>query len=298
MPDINITTILSVGLRWLSTHGIRIVLIFIGTGFVIRILKSVIHKTVSATVEKTYKLRDRVAIGKREATLESVFQSTMRVMVWIFALLMILSETGINIGPLLAGAGIIGLSFGFGGQYLIRDLITGLFIILEDQYRKGDVVSIGGITGKVEDLNLRRTIIRDMDGKEHIIPNGEISITSNHTKIWSRAHLKISVSYDTDLNKAISVLNRVGKEMAEDEKWKDDFITPMEATGVDDFGESDILIKFIGDTKPGKQWAIKREVRKRIKEAFDKEEIEIPFPHRVVVEKRDKNSASAKISRD
>jgi len=266
----------------MGMHSIRIILIFAG-GFVgIRLLRRIISASFEKVVDKTYKLRDHVAKEKRQATLEGVAFSIINIGVWIMVGLMVASELGIDIGPLIAAAGIAGIAVGFGGQYLIRDLISGLFIIMEDQYRKGDVVKVGGISGVVEDITIRRTVLRDLDGVEHTVPNGEISVTSNMTKIWARAHLDISVGYDTNLDKAIEVLNRVGKEMAEDEQWQDDIIKPIESVGVNEFADSAIMIKVLGDTKPMQQWAVMREYRKRIKMAFDKEGIEIPFPQRTV----------------
>lgn len=274
--------------EWFFNHGLRIILVLAAVFIVLKILKAAVHRVIHAFVKKAYEIRDHTAMDKREATLEAIAISALKTAVWIIAGLMIVSEVGVDTGPLLAAAGIGGLALGFGGQYLIRDLIAGVFIILEDQYRKGDVVKIGGVAGLVEDITVRRTVLRDLDGIEHTVPNGEIGITSNFTKLWSRAHLNIGVAYDTDLEKAINVLNRVGSEMAEDDMWKKDIIKPVQAVGVDDFAESAVIIKILGDTKPMRQWDVMRELRKRIKIAFDKEGIEIPFPHRVIIHKEEK----------
>jgi len=272
-------------LKWLSEHGIKIAVILIGTWIILRILKSVIRRLIKSIINKTYSERDGKAVEKRIATLESVFYSTAKIVIWIIAIMMIIPEFGINIGPILAAVGVVGLAFGFGAQYLIRDIIAGLFIILEDQYRKGDVVTIADVSGLVEEINLRKTVLRDLDGIEHHIPNGEIKRTSNRTKYWSRINLDIGVSYDTDLDKAIDVLNKVGKEIAEDKKWKSIITKAPKVLGVDDFGESAIILKMLGETKPGDHWDASRELRKRIKVAFDKENIEIPFPYRVIIQK-------------
>ena len=277
-----ISVITDATLSWLGTHGIRIILIVAGAWVAIRVLKRVITISLDKIVEKTYKIRDHIAKEKRQDTLEGIAFSLVGVVVWIVAGLMIASELGIDIGPLIATAGIAGIAVGFGGQYLIRDLISGLFIIMEDQYRKGDVVKVGGISGVVEDITIRRTVLRDLDGIEHTVPNGEISVTSNMTKIWARAHLNIGVGYNTNLETAIEVLNRVGKEMAEEDTWRDDIVKPIASVGVDDFADSAIIIKVLGDTKPMRQWDVMREYRKRVKAAFDKEGIEIPFPQRTV----------------
>lgn len=278
-------TFITAIINWFVAHGIKIILIAAGVFIVQRILKTAIHHLMDRIVRKTYHKRDEAALSKRQDTLESVSYTTTKIVLWIVAGIMIISELGVNIAPLLAGAGIAGLAFGFGGQYLIRDIIAGLFIILEDQFRRGDVIRIAGIAGLVENVNLRRTVLRDLDGIEHHIPNGEITTTSNMTKFWARIHLNIGVSYDTDLDKATKVLNSVCKEFADDPKWKDDIIKTPEVIGVDDFADSAIIIKVLGDTKPMRQWDAMRELRKRIKIVFDKEGIEIPFPHRVIIKK-------------
>ena len=195
---------------------------------------------------------------------------------------MILSEAGMDTAPLIAGAGIIGLAFGFGGQYLIKDLIAGFFIILENQYRIGDVVCFGDTCGLVEKINLRTTILRDLDGTVHHMPNGEIKVASNLSKFFARVNLNIGIAYNSDLEKVIRVVNKVGNQLAEDKNWKEMIIKPLQFLRVDDFGDSAIIIKILGETKPIKQWDVAGEFRKRLKIAFDKNGIEIPFPQRVI----------------
>ena len=192
---------------------------------------------------------------------------------------MILAEIGVNITPLLAGAGIAGVAFGFGAQSVVKDMLRGLFIIAQNQYNKGDVVRIAGITGLVEDVNMWRTVMRDLDGIVHTIPNGEVTTSSNYTKEWSRVNLNISVAYGEDLDHVIAVLNRVGAELAEDNTFGPMIIGTPRVLRVDNFGDSAIEIKILGETKPLKQWDVTGELRKRIKKAFDEEDIEIPWPH-------------------
>jgi small conductance mechanosensitive channel len=272
-------------INWSLEHGIKIILLIFGAFIILKALKVFLKKAISHYVATAYHTRDGKAREKREATLEAVFLSSIKTVIYIIAILMILSEIGIDTAPLIAGAGIVGLAFGFGGQYLIRDLIAGFFIILEDQYRKGDVVKIADIGGMVEDINLRRTILRDLDGKEHHIPNGIIGTTTNMTKFWSRAHLNIGVAYKENVDYVFDVLNRLGREMAEDEKWKNDIIKPIQVVGVDDFADSAVIIKVLGDTKPIRQWDVMREYRRRVKNEFDKLGIEIPFPHRIIIQR-------------
>ena len=195
---------------------------------------------------------------------------------------MILQEFGLKIGPILAGAGIVGVAVGFGGQYLIKDVITGLFIILENQYRIGDVVKIDGTEGVVQDITLRKTTLRDMDGTVHHINHGSIVLVSNLSKDFARVNIEIGIAYDTDLEHLIRVINRTGTELAEDPVFRESIISPPKFLRVQRFDQSAIIIKILGDTKPLKQWEIAGELRKRLKIAFDKEGIEIPFPQAVI----------------
>jgi len=197
----------------------------------------------------------------------------------IAAIFMILSEVGIDITPLLAGAGVAGIAIGFGAQSLIRDLLSGLFIILEDQYGKGDWVQLAGVNGMVEGVNLRRTVLRDLDGNVHSIPNGEVRLSTNYTKEWARVNLIIPVAYGEDLDHVTEVINRVGEELAKDETFGPIIMKAPRVLRVDNFGDSGIDMKILGETKPMRQWEVTGELRKRIKKAFDEEGIEIPWPH-------------------
>jgi small conductance mechanosensitive channel len=179
----------------------------------------------------------------------------------------------------LAGLGVAGIAIGFGAQSLVRDLINGIFILLENQYGIGDVVTAAGISGLVEEVNLRRTILRDLDGIVHTIPNGEIRIASNFTKDYSRVNLNIPVAYGEDLDHVIAVINRIGKELAQDPAWQDLILKPPQVLRVDNFGDSGIEIKVLGDTRPIRQWDVMGELRRRLKKVFDEEGIEIPWPH-------------------
>lgn len=273
---------------WLLSSGIRIIIIIAVSFLIYRFAAVFIEKAVRKTVKSDHFL-SKEAEEKRENTLVRVFNATVRILIVIVTLMMVLSEVGINVGPLLAAAGVAGLAFGFGGQYLIRDVISGLFIILENQYRVGDVVCLGEKCGAVENINLRLTTLRDLDGTVHHIPNGEIKDASNLSKDFARVNLDIGISYNTELEKAINVVNQVGDEMANDPEWKDLIIKPPQFLRVDDFADSAVVIKILGETKPLKQWDVTGELRKRIKIAFDKEKIEIPFPQRVVRQVKSNN---------
>ena len=268
-------------LPWLFTHGLKILIIVLLAYFIRRFAKIFIEKTVRKLVVADHFL-SKEAEKKREDTLVRIFASSFYIIIWGTALLMILQEIGVAIAPLLAAAGIVGLAFGFGGQYLIRDLIAGLFIIMENQYRVGDVVCFDGVCGLVEDISLRMTTLRDLDGTVHHVPHGEIKKVSNLSKHFARVNLNIGISYSTDLEKAITVINNVGKELADDPQWKEHILKPPQFLRVDEFGDSAIIIKILGETKPLKQWDVAGELRKRLKIAFDREGIEIPFPQRVI----------------
>ncbi len=220
--------------------------------------------------------------ARREDTVIVILRGAARVVVWAMAGLMVLSEVGISIGPLIAAAGVAGVALGFGAQYFIKDIISGLFIILENQYRVGDVVTIDGTSGLVEDITLRMTTLRDLDGVVHHIQNGVASKTSNMTKELSSVNLNIGISYDTNLEKVIKVVNDVGDDLANDPEWKDDIVEAPNFLRVDDFADSAVIIKILGETQPARQWDVTGELRKRLKIAFDKHGIEIPFPQRVV----------------
>jgi small-conductance mechanosensitive channel len=266
---------------WLLDHGLKIAAILVIALLVRRFGGIFIEKTVRRLVVSNLFLT-REAERKREETLIRIFDTSLAVLVWILTALMVLQEAGTNIAPLLAAAGVAGLAFGFGGQYLIKDLISGLFIILENQYRIGDVVCIDDTCGLVEDISMRMTTLRDLDGTVHHVPHGSITKVSNLSKGYARVNLNVGISYSSNLDHVIGVVNRVGQELADDPAWKESIRKPPQFLRVDDFGDSSIVIKILGDTEPLKQWDVTGELRKRIKMAFDAEGIEIPFPQRVI----------------
>lgn len=271
---------------WFLEHGLNIIIIVAVVYLARKFAGVFIEKTIRKLVIPNHFL-SKDEEKKREDTLIKIFRGALKIVVLIVVLLMILSEIGVNIGPFLAGAGIVGLAFGFGGQYLIRDLISGFFIILENQYRVGDVVCFDGTCGLVEDVSLRMTTLRDLDGTVHNVSHGEIKKVSNLSKYFSRVNLNIGISYKSNLESVIETINKVGKELAEDSAWKDSIIKAPQFLRVDDFGESAIIVKILGETKALKQWDVAGELRKRIKIAFDKEGIDIPLPQRVIHQNKD-----------
>jgi small conductance mechanosensitive channel len=264
--------------NWLGEHGWRIALIIVLSLVLTIIVGEFVPRVVVTTLSRRTGETDD-EIRKRGATLSRVLVGTGQIAVLLIAVFMLLSELQINIAPILAGVGVAGIAIGFGAQSLVKDIVAGLFIILENQYRVGDVVRIADVAGLVEDINLRRTVLRNLDGIVHVVPNGETRVASNFTKEWSRVNMNVSVAYGEDLDHVISVINRVGKELAEDSQWAPLILTPPQALRVDNLGNSGIEIKILGDTKPIRQWDVMGELRKRLKRAFDEEGIEIPWPH-------------------
>jgi len=274
MPELSWATVVT----WLIDHGIRI-LIIAAVGAVLWFALNKFLPPIVGRLMATTKGESKEGIKKRRDTLVGVLTGVGRVFIVVIGVMMILDEAGVPIASVLVGLGIAGLAIGFGAQYLIRDLIAGTFIILENQYRVGDVARVADIAGLVEEVTLRKTVLRDLDGIVHHVPNGEIRTASNFTRHYARVNLNVSVAYGTDLDHAISVINRVGKALAEDEKWRKVIKSPPQVLRVDNLGDSGIDIKILGDVKPMEQWAVMGELRLRLKKAFDAEGIEIPWPH-------------------
>ena len=201
----------------------------------------------------------------------------------VIAGLMILNLFGIDIGPAVAGLGVAGIAVGFGAQTLVKDWLAGIFIVLENQYSQGDVVRLAGVDGVVEDFSLRRTTLRDLDGTVHAVPNGQITVASNMTRLWARVNLDVGVAYDTDIDRATAIINRVGEELADDDEWGSRMLEAPKVVRVNALADSAVTLKVLGQVRAAEQWSVAGELRKRILAAFGRDGIEIPFPHRVVV---------------
>jgi small conductance mechanosensitive channel len=264
---------------WFMDTGIRVLVIVAVAVILYFIFRYLIPKLIRRFVSRRMEGEEGTEIEKRTATLSSSLVTITGVVILVVAILTILPEFGVNITTLIAAIGVGGLAIAFAAQNLVRDFITGFFILFEDQYRVGDVVTIAGVSGVVEEIGLRRTILRDLDAQVHSIPNGKVEIATNQTRQFSRVNLNISVGYGENLDKVIEIINRVCREMAEDKKWKEDFISTPAVLRVDKLGDSGIDIKIFGDTKPARQWDVMGELRLRIKQTFDSEGIEIPWPH-------------------
>lgn len=264
---------------WFMSTGIRVIVIIAIAVAVYLICRPIIRSIIKRIVSHRMAGEDETEIQQRTDTLSSILVKIVGIIILIVAVITILPEFGVNITSLIAAIGIGGLAIAFAAQSLIRDFIAGFFILLEDQYEIGDVVSIAGIAGVVEDITLRRTVLRDLDANVHSVPNGKIELSTNMTKKYSRVNLNVSVGYGENLKHVIDIINKICQEMAKDPQWKDDFITTPSVLRVDKLGDSGIDIKILGDTKPAKQWTIMGKLRLRLKDAFDSEGIEIPWPH-------------------
>lgn len=254
----------------------------------IRVLDPVINAVVERVVARSLPEEgepaapDRERAETRARTLGGVLKALAVGAVWALAGLMVLGELGINLAPLLAGLGIVGVALGFGAQNVVSDFVSGLFLLAEDQYGVGDVVEIGGTFGVVEEVGLRATRIRLLDGRLWTVRNGEVTSSSNANKGWGRAVLDVGVSYDADLRRAADIIRDVAEEIRSDPEHAEKFLEEPEIWGVEDLGDDSVSIRLACKTAPTAQWGLARELRLRIKEALDREGFEIPFPQRTV----------------
>ena len=275
-------------------HGIPIVLILVAALVVVHVVKRAIGRSLGRIANARVQQRSSAPgavtdsageqLARRAAqrvdALSAVLGSATAFVIWLVAAFLVLSEVGVDLAPLIAGAGVAGLALGFGAQSLVKDFLSGIFILLEDQFAVGDVVDLGeGEAGIVEDLTLRRTRLRSVNGTVWHVGNGEIVRVGNMSQHWARALLDIEVAYATDIEVARSVIKRVADGLADAD---DDILEQPEVWGVEALGASGVMIRLVVKTKPSEQWRIMRTLRERIKDAFDAEGIEIPFPQQTV----------------
>ena len=218
---------------------------------------------------------------KRGRTISQLLSSVARVVLITLAILLTFNVF-INIAPILAGAGILGLAVSFGAQSLVRDIISGFFILLEDQFAVGDVIEVAGKSGVVEEITLRVVILRDLEGTMHVVPNGEVKVVSNKTRGWARAIVDIGIPYKEDVDRGLAVIRDEAAQFSTDPVWGLQLDGPVEVLGIESRGESSVLIRTLLKTQPGSQWNVAREFRRRLKKRFDRETIDIPFPQRQV----------------
>jgi small-conductance mechanosensitive channel len=274
--------------EWVLRTGPSVILVVVLTLVALKLAGVLSRRVFTAIAARA---KDAEA-QKRADTLGSVVKYILGVVITAVAFMMLLKELGIDIAPILAAAGIVGLAVGFGAQHLVQDVISGFFILLEDQIRVGDVVVLGDKGGIVEKVNLRMTILRDLAGNVHFIRNGQIGVVTNMTKEFSRYVFEVGVAYREDVDEVIGVIKEVDEGMRGDPEYSGVILEPIEILGLDKFADSAVVIKARTKTKPMEQWRVGREFNRRLKKAFDERNIEIPFPHRTVYMGQDKAGSS------
>ncbi len=268
-------------LVWLKAHAANIIIILV-VAWLLGVLSRILIGRIAKVLEKTHR-GDEIAVleqEKRVKTIWSLFAVTVRVVIYAIAVLMILAELGINITALLAGAGIVGIALGFGAQTVVKDLLAGLFILIEDQYRMGDVIEVNGgaFGGTVEKVSVRTTWLRAFNGNLHIIPNGSIEAVTNYTHNWTRVLLDFGISYGDDIDTAAQVIKDTALAMARESEWEHVFLSAPEVLGVEKLDDSAVVLRLIAQAVPGDQWKVARELRRRVKYALDEAGVTIPFP--------------------
>jgi small conductance mechanosensitive channel len=287
MPDLDKkpwNTIVAV----LREDVLPIVIIVVVALIAIRLARVSVRGLVKALLDReasegTAQELSAVELKKRMDTLDSLGGKSLQSFIAVIAALMILGQLGLDIGPAVAGLGVVGIAVGFGAQSLVRDYLNGALILIENQFGKGDVIRAAGVAGAVEDFTLRRTTLRDLDGVVHTIPNGEIRVASNLTRVWSRINQDVTVAYGTDIDKAMEVVDKVGREMAGDPTWKRRVLEAPRVERVEALSEYGVTLKILGTVRAADQWAAGGDFRKRLLAAFKANGIEIPRPQRVVL---------------
>jgi small conductance mechanosensitive channel len=268
--------------------GPKILLILIVAIVALRLVTLLVHGIVKALLDRestegTAQELSAIEVQKRMDTLDELGGRVVRFFVFVIAGIMVLDALGLDIGPAVAGLGVVGIAVGFGAQSLVRDYLNGALILVENQFSKGDVVSIAGVAGTVEDFSLRRTTLRDLDGVVHTVPNGEIKVASNRTRTWARINQDVTVAFGTDIDKAIEVVDELGKTMAADPVWRRRILEAPRVERVERIEERGITLKILGTVRASEQWAAGGEFRKLLLEAFTRNGIHLPRPQQVVV---------------
>jgi moderate conductance mechanosensitive channel len=266
---------------WLVARPLKIVVILVVGVLLSRLLQRMIGRFVTRMGDESSLLATGTRTDRarqRAETIGVVMRSIAKAVIAMLVLLMVLGELGINLGPLLAGAGIVGVAVGFGSQTLVRDFLAGMFMLIEDQFGVGDTIDVGEATGIVEGISLRTTRLRAVDGTVWHVPNGEIRRVGNKSQDWSRALLDVEVAYDTDVGVASDLLKRVADELRDDEHFADMVLDEPEVWGVEAVGNGRVSIRMVVRTRPADQWRVMRELRRRIKLAFDEAGVQVPQP--------------------
>jgi small conductance mechanosensitive channel len=274
---------LGMGAEALTRGALRIALILLAGYLAVRLLRAGLGR-LEAVLIRAGEVADVPpdAVEKRVRTLVGLVRTLALVGIWAAVTIMALDQVGLAITPLLAGAGIAGLAVGFGAQNLVRDLISGFFLVLENQVRVGDVAVVNGTGGLVESITFRTIVLRDLAGTVHVFPHGAVTTLANMTKGWSAYVMDIGVAYREDTDRVVAVMQEVAQGLQGDPQWGRELLEPLEVMGVDAFADSAVVIKARLKTRPMQQWAVGREYRRRLKQAFDAHGIEIPFPQRAL----------------
>jgi len=272
----------------LRSHAVSIALIVAVAIVLVRASRLFVHGIFKALLDReategTAQELSAVELTKRMDTLDGLAGNVIRFFIIVIAGLMVLRSFDLDIGPAIAGLGVVGVAVGFGAQHLVRDYLNGALILIENQFSKGDVIRVAGVSGTVEDFSLRRTTLRDLDGVVHTVPNGEILVASNLTRVWARINQDVVVAYGTDIDEATAVVDEVGKGMAADPAWKRRVLEAPSVDRIAALGEYGVTLKILGTVRAPDQWAAAGELRKRLLAAFKKHGIEIPRPQRVVL---------------
>jgi len=263
--------------------GLRVFVMILCAWVAMKLLQKFLQRLENNLIKKSVQEGEPPSESqKRIETIVRLIKQGLQLALWLTFGLVILKEFGVEVAPILASAGVVGLAVGFGAQNLVRDIISGFFIILENQIRIGDVAIVNGTGGLVEQINFRTTVLRDLAGVVHIFPNGNISTLSNMTSEWSAYVFEIGIAYGENIDHVIEIMKEVGKTMREDSKFGKAMMEDPDIFGIEKFGDSAVVIKGRIKTKPSRQWEVGREFLRRIKYAFDENDIEIPFPHRSI----------------
>lgn len=275
----------------LIQYALRVLAIWLFAWAVLQVVALIAARVAKAVDDKN----DLITTSKekRGRTISQLIRGVGRVIVIAGAILLSV-DVFMDIGPILGGAAILGLAVSFGAQSLVKDVITGFFMLIEDQFAVGDVIQVAGLGGVVEEISLRVVKLRDLDGNLHIIPNGEIKAVTNSTRGWSRAVVDIAVAYDSDIDRVLEVVADETRRFADEDRWASLLDGPPEVTGVESLAENKVVVRALLRTSPGQHWAVAREFRRRIKIRLDAEGIEIPLPRRIVqVHGEDEGTAAA-----
>jgi small conductance mechanosensitive channel len=272
----------------LRDNAFPILVVLVVAVVLVRASRLFVHGVVKALLDReategTAQELSAVELQKRMDTLDGLGSNVIRFFIVVIAGLMILRAFGLDIGPAIAGLGVVGVAVGFGAQHLVRDYLNGALILIENQFSKGDVIRAAGVSGTVEDFSLRRTTLRDLDGAVHSVPNGEIQVATNLTRVWARINQDVVVAYGTDIEQATTVVDEVGQAMAADPAWKRRVLEPPKVDRIAALGEYGITLKILGTVRAPDQWAAAGELRKRLLAAFKEHDIEIPRPQRMIL---------------